>query len=127
MAAGPGRLSKAALGFGLAALASAWNPVSAPLGLAVGLAAAFLAVRALARGGRWLARLGLGASLAAIFWSGAVLALTAGIGRGPGGEAIAPKPAESEVGARLDAAAKESREARERARRELESLDGARR
>ena len=45
MAARP-RLAWAALGFGLAALASSWNPAAAPFGLAVGLAAAVLAVRA---------------------------------------------------------------------------------
>ncbi len=127
MAEGAGRLSKAALGFGLAALASSWNPLSAPFGLAVGLAAAFLSVRALAAGGRWLARVGFGASLASILASGAVLALTAGVGRAPAGASLVPRPSETEVRARLDAAAKETREARERARRELESLDGSRR
>ncbi len=118
------RLSWAALGFGLAALASSWNPLAAPFGFVVGLAAAFIAVRALATGQRRaVARIGFAAALAAILASGTVLALTAGVGRGPGGPPIVPVPDAAEVRGKLDAAAEQSRAARERADAELKRLE----
>lgn len=124
MAAGR-RRAVAAAGFGLAALLSSWNPVAAPFGLVVGLVAAALSVRALVRGAhRRIAAVGLALSLVAVGASGVVLALTAGLGRDPAGEAVVPGPTAAEMAADLDAAAERTREARERARRELEALDG---
>jgi hypothetical protein len=117
------RLAWAALGFGLAALASSWNPAAAPFGLAVGLAAAVLSVRSLVSGERrWPAGLGLAASLAAVATSLAVLALTAGVGRQPAQSSLVAQPSRGESAAALDEAAARSREGRERARRELEKL-----
>jgi hypothetical protein len=117
------RLAWAALGFGLAALASSWNPAAAPFGLAVGLAAAVLSVRALVAGERrWPAWLGLAASLAAVATSLAVLALTAGVGRQAEQSSLVEQPSRGEAAAALDEAAARSREGRERARRELEKL-----
>jgi len=117
------RLAWAALGFGLAALASSWNPAAAPFGLAVGLAAAVLAARALRAGGRRVAAAaGLVAALAAMAISLLVLALTAGVGRQAGPGALASQPSGREAGAALDEAAARSREDRERAKAELERL-----
>jgi hypothetical protein len=118
------RLAWAALGFGLAALASSWNPAAAPFGLAVGLAAALLSVRALLAGDRrWPAGLGLVASLAAVATSLAVLALTAGVGRQqPAQSSLVEQPSRGEAATALDDAAAGSQEGRERARRELQKL-----
>ncbi len=118
-----GGLAKAALGFGLAALAASWNPLAAPFGLVVGLAAAFIAVRALARGAsRGIARAGFVAALLAIAASGAVLALSAGVVRAPSGAPIVQPPSDAEVERKLDEAARETEAARDRARQELDSL-----
>ncbi len=118
-----GGLAKAALGFGLAALFSSWNPLAAPFGLVVGLAAAFLSVRALVTGRRrGLARVAFAVSLLAVAASGAVLALTASLGRARGGAAIVNAPSPGELDAKLRAAAEETRASRERARRELDEL-----
>jgi len=118
------RLPLAALGFAAAAALSSWNPISAPFGLAVGLAAAVLAVRALRKGGaRKVSAVALALSLAAAAASGLVLALTAGLGRGPGVAPIVVEPGREDVGADLGAAAERTRAARERARAELDALD----
>ncbi|HUL61025.1 MAG TPA: hypothetical protein VLU43_17225 [Anaeromyxobacteraceae bacterium] len=120
---GAGGRAWVALGFALAALVASWNPLSAPFGLVVGLAAAFLSVRVLAAGGaRRMGRAAFAASLVAIAASGAVLGMTAGVGRG-GGSPIVEAPSAGEVRRALDAAAAESREARERARKELDTLE----
>jgi hypothetical protein len=120
------RPAVAAAGFGLAAALSAWNPLSAPFGLVVGLAAGALSLRALLGGGaRRVASAGLGLSLIAIAVSAVVLARTAGLGREPAGEAVVPGRPQAEVAAELDAAAARTRDARERARRELEATGGA--
>lgn len=119
------RLPFAALGFAAAAALSSWNPLSAPLGLVVGAAALVLALRSLRRGGRRLVSLGaLALSFAAVVASALVLALTAGVGRELGGEPVVPVPRRADVNAELDAAAERTRPARERARSELEALDG---
>jgi hypothetical protein len=118
------RLPVAALGFAIAAALSAWNPLSAPFGLAVGIASLVLAVRAL-RGGyaRWPSAAAIALSAAAALGSALVLALTAGVGRDLGGQpVVAVKP--GVAGADLDAAAERTRAARERARRELDALEG---
>lgn len=117
------RLAWAALGFGLAALASSWNPAAAPFGLATGLGAAVVAVRALRAGGRRkVAAAGLACAVAAVAVAGLVLALTAGVGRQAGQGTLVPQPSAAEVGAALDEAAARSREARERAAAELERV-----
>lgn len=120
------RLPFAALGFAAAAALSSWNPLSAPFGLLVGLAALLLAVRALARGGRRAVSAGaLAVSLVAVIASALVLALTAGVGRELGGEPIVPVPPRGDVNAELDAAKERTRPARERARSELDALEGS--
>jgi len=117
------RLAWAALGFGLAALLSSWNPAAAPFGLAVGVGAAVTGVRALRAGGRRrVAAAGLACGLAAVAVAGLVLALTAGVGRQAGEPTLVPRPTPAEAGAALDGAAARSREARDRARGELERL-----
>jgi hypothetical protein len=121
------RLAFAALGFAVAAALSSWNPLSAPFGLVVGLAAAVLSARALRRGGARLVSGGaLVLSAGAVVASALVLALTAGVGREPGGEPIVKVPPRADVEAELDAAAERTRAARERARAELEALEGSR-
>jgi hypothetical protein len=113
----------AALGFAVAAALSAWNPLAAPFGLVTGVGATILAVRALRRPGhRALATTALGVALAAVLGSAAVLALTAGVGRGPGGADVVPVPPPSETKATLDDAEARTRDARARARSELEAL-----
>jgi hypothetical protein len=120
---GQSRLAWAALGFGLAGLASAWNPAAAPFGLLVGLGAAVVAVRALRAGGRrGVAAAGLAAALAAVATALTVLALTAGVGRQAGESSLVPQPSPGEAGKALDEAGAASRAARERARGELERL-----
>jgi hypothetical protein len=118
------RLPFAALGFAIAAALSAWNPLSAPFGLVVGLAAAVLALRAsLVPGRRWIALTALWVALLAAIGSGFVLARTAGVGRGGPGERIVDAPSGDEVKSELEAAEERTRAARERARGELEKLE----
>ena len=113
----------AALAFAVAAALSAWNPLAAPFGLLVGLAAAVMAARALRRPvARAMAVVALVIALGAAAGSGVVLALTAGVGRGPGGAEIVPAPPAEQTRAALDQAEARTREARERARSELEAL-----
>ena len=124
--AGRPRLAWASLGFGLAAVASCWNPAAAPFGLAVGVGAGALAIRALLAGGRRAAAVaGLVAALVAVAGSALVLALTAGVGRQPGETTLVPQPTPAEVERGLDEAAARTREARERARTELERVEPA--
>jgi hypothetical protein len=115
----------AALGFAAAAALSSWNPLSAPFGLAVGLAALALGVRALRGGyGRKASAGAVALASAAVVASALVLALTAGVGRDLGGEpvvAVPPGVARQD----LDAAAERTRAARERARKELDALEPA--
>ena len=120
---GPGRLPLAALGFGIAAALCAWNPLAAPFGAAVGIAALFLAVRALRRGGRRrMAIAAVAVSSLAVIASAAVLAMTAGFGRELGGPPVVEAPGHEEVKRELDEAAGRTRAARERAREELDAL-----
>ncbi|HTN50890.1 MAG TPA: hypothetical protein VML50_00690 [Anaeromyxobacter sp.] len=121
-----GRLAVAAAAFGAAAVLASWNPLAAPFGLVVGLGALGLSVRALLRGGRaGLAAAALGLSLLAVAGSAVVLARTAGVGRDPTGEPVVPGPAPGAAAAQLDDAEARTRAARERARSELEGLEGA--
>jgi hypothetical protein len=120
------RLPFAALGFAAAAALSSWNPLSAPFGLVVGLAALGLAVRALVRGGARAASAGaLALASFAVVASVLVLALTAGVGRELRGAPIVPAPPRDGVEAQLDAAGERTRPARERARTELDALGGS--
>jgi hypothetical protein len=97
------RLAWAALGFGLAGLISSWHAVSAPFGLAVGLASALLAARALRAGEhRRSAAAALAVALAAVLLSAVVLARAAGGGRPDGAAAILQEPAEDQGGSALD-------------------------
>jgi hypothetical protein len=121
------RLPFAALGFAAAAAFSSWNPISAPFGLVVGVAALLLAVRALRRSGpgrrRAVSAGALVLSAGAVVASGLVLALTAGVGRELGGTPVVPVPPRADFAEELDSAAERTRAARERARSELEALD----
>lgn len=121
-----GRLAFPAVGFAIAAALSSWNPIAAPFGLAVGLAAAVISVRALRGGARKLVSIAaLCVSVLAVAASTFVLARTAGVGREPAGAVVsAPPPPEAER--ILDEAAERTRAARERAREELGKVDGER-
>lgn len=123
--AAQGRLAWMALGFGLAAAFASWNPLAAPFGLVVGLAAVVVSVRALRRGGRRsVAAGGLALSVLAICASVVVLALTAGLGRDPAGAPVVTGPSREEAARTLDAAGERTRAARERARSELHGIEG---
>jgi predicted PurR-regulated permease PerM len=118
------RLPVAALAFGLAAALSSWNPLAAPFGLVVGVASLFLSVRALRKPGRRrIAAVALAASVVAVVASAVVLALTAGVGRELGGTPVVKTPGREETAAKLEAAKEKTREARERARHELDALE----
>src|SRR5512142_2779631 len=107
------------MAFALAAALSSWNPLAAPFGLVVGLAAALIAARALQRGGRrWVASAALALALTAVAASAVVLALTAGVGR-EGGGAVVDAPRPEEATRQLDEARDRTRAARDRAREEL--------
>lgn len=124
MAAGR-KLALAAVGFALAAALSCWNPIAAPFGLIVGLAAAFLSARALRLGGRRvLAATALAISILAVLGSGLVMALTAGVGREPAGAPVVSGPTGDEAGKVLDREAERTRAARARARDELGKVSG---
>jgi hypothetical protein len=113
----------AAAGFGLAALLAAWTPLAAPFGLAVGLAALLLCLRALRRGGaRVVATVGLVLAVAAVALSAVLLARTAGVGRDPVGDPVVSGPSREEAERTLDEAAERTRAARERARSELSGV-----
>jgi hypothetical protein len=121
------RLPLAALGFGIAAALSSWNPLSAPFGVLVGLAALLLAVRAFRRaeGRRAVPLAAALVSAAAVVASAVVLALTAGVGRELRGTPVVVAPPREEVSAELERAAERTKAARERARAELEKLEPA--
>ena len=119
------RLPLAALGFGIAAALCSWNPLSAPFGALVGLAALLLAVRALGRaaGRRTVPLAAAFLSTAAVVASAVVLALTAGVGRELRGAPVVASPAREEVSSELDRAAERTKAARDRARAELDKLE----
>jgi hypothetical protein len=119
-------LPVAALGFAIAAALSSWNPLSAPFGLAVGLASVALAVRALRRGAaRAPSAAAVLLAAGAVVASALVLALTAGVGRDLGGDPVVAVPPGGGAAKEMDAAAERTRASRERARRELEALGPA--
>ncbi|HET6437919.1 MAG TPA: hypothetical protein VFG59_07650 [Anaeromyxobacter sp.] len=123
--AGRGRLAVAALASGMAAALSSWNPLAAPFGLLVGLAAAVLALRALRRGARRVVAIAaLVVSLGAVGASGVVLALTAGVGRDLVGEPVVHGPSGGGAEHALDEAAERTGASRKRARDELGKVGG---
>jgi len=112
-----------AAAFGLAALLSSWNPLAAPFGFLVGIAALLLSLRALRRGGaRLLSAAGLVLSSGAVALSLVVLALTAGVGRDPTGDPVVSGPSREEAARSLDEAAERTHAARDRARKELSEV-----
>jgi hypothetical protein len=118
------RLPWAALGFACAAALASWNPVAAPLGLAVGIAAGAIGWWAWARrrGRRSVAlAAALLGGLATVAAGGVLAAAAARLAAGepPGEAVVAPRSAE-EVKGLLDAAAARTRPARTRAARQLE-------
>jgi predicted PurR-regulated permease PerM len=119
------RLPVAALGFGVAAALSSWNPLSAPFAVVVGIAALVLGVRALRAAGRrrGVAIAAVAVAFVAVVAGAVVLALTAGVGRELGGTPVVQLPAGEEVSSELDRAAERTRAARERARAELDRLE----
>ncbi len=119
------RLPFAALGFGLAAALAAWNPLSAPFAVLVGVVALLLAVRAFRRAEahRLAAGAAVALSFAAVVAGAVVLALAAGVGRELVGTPVAQPPAREEVSSELDRAAERTRAARERATAELDRLE----
>jgi hypothetical protein len=120
------RRSWIGLGFALAALLSCWNPLSAPFGLIVGVAAAILSLRALraSRPRRGVPLTGLGIGALAAVASGVVLALTAGaVGVELPGEPVVKGRTQVELDKVLGEAAERTRERRERALRELGALE----
>jgi hypothetical protein len=108
-----------------AALLSSWNPVSATVGLAVGLVAGALCLEARRQTGTLTPplRVALGLALVAVLVSGVVLARAAGAGRGFGGQPIVEGVPSSERRDTLDRAAESTRAGREAARKELDALD----
>ena len=119
-----GKLALPAVGFAVAAALSSWNPIAAPFGLAVGIAAAVLAVRAFRGGANRVASIvALCISVLAAAGSSFVLARTAGVGREPTG-AVVSAPTREEAERILDSAAERTRAARDRAREELGNVDG---
>jgi hypothetical protein len=119
-----GRLAAAATGFALAAAFASWNPLAAPFGLAVGIAAGVLSLRAMRRGERrLLAATGLAVSLLAVAASALVLALTAGVGRDPAGDPVVAGPKREEAQRQLGEAGERTRAARERAQEELSGVE----
>jgi hypothetical protein len=116
----PGRL---ALAFGVAAALSCWNPLAAPFALIVGVGAAVMGFRALRRGGRRVAASAAALGVLAALASVAVLVLTASaVGIEQGGETVVEGRSAQEMDRVLDDAARRTREARDRARAELDKL-----
>ncbi len=117
-----------ALGFAIAALAASWNPLAAPFGLVVGVAAALLGARALRGGGRRrVPAAAVGVGILASVASVAVLILSAGAA-GPDlpGEPIVKGRTQVELEQSLEEAGERTRARRARASGELERLAGKR-
>lgn len=122
--------ARAALGFAVAAVAACWNPIAAPFGLLVGIAAALLAARAVRRAGalgRRLPASALALAVLAIVASLAVLAFTAGtVGVELPGEQVVKGRTPAELERALSEAGERTRAERERAARELDAISGGR-
>ena len=120
------RGGRAALVLGACAVAACWNPLGAPVALVTGLGAAVLAVRALSRGApRRVAAAALALGAGAAVASVVVLLAVAGVGVRPEEQlGVEPRPS-VETERLLGEAEGRTREARERASRELEQLQDA--
>ena len=116
--------SGVALAFAVAALAASWNPVAAPFGLVVGVAAAVLGARALRRSeGRSVPAAALAVGVLAALASVVVLLLTAGaVGVDLPGEPVVKGRTQAELEQALSQAGERTRTQRERASKELERL-----
>ena len=117
-----------ALGFAIAALAASWNPIAAPFGLVVGIAAALLGARALRGAGRRrVPATAIGVGILAALASVAILIFTAGsVGIDLPGEPIVKGRTQVELEQTLEEAGARTRARRERASGELERLAGKR-
>ncbi len=114
-----------ALGFAIAALAASWNPLAAPLGLVVGIAAAVLGARALRRAGdrRRVPATAIALGVLAALASVVVLLLTAGaVGVELPGDPVVKGRTQAELDEVLSQAAERTRAARERAGNELDRV-----
>jgi hypothetical protein len=114
-----------ALAFAVAALAASWNPVAAPFGLFVGVAATVLAVKALRRCGsrRAVPAAAFGMAVLAAIASVTVLALTAGaIGVDLPGQPVVKGRTNAELEEVLAGARERTRVPRQRAAGELGKL-----
>lgn len=114
-----------ALAFALAALAASWNPIAAPFGVVVGIAAALLAARALRRAGerRRVPATALAVGVIAALASVVVLLLTAGaVGVDLPGEPVVKGRTQAELDQVLSQAAERTRGQRESAVKELDRL-----
>lgn len=121
-----GRGGKGAFVLAIAALAACWNPLAAPAGLLVGIAAAVLAVRALRRAAtRRLPAVALAIGVLATLASAVMLSLTAGVvSTDLPGEPVVKTRTQAELDQVLAQAAERTRPQRERASRELDRLAG---
>jgi hypothetical protein len=118
----PGRLHRAALVFAIAAALASWNPLAAPVGLVVGVAAAIMAARALARqmGHRRAALVALGiASVSTLASLGFMLSVSGAWRGGLETRPVAPARSEREVETLLDEAAKRTAKDRGQASEQL--------
>jgi hypothetical protein len=120
------RRGAGALAFAFAALLSSWNPIAAPFGLAVGLAAAILALRALRRTqGRRVPAAALAVGAVAVVASVVVLLRTAGaLGVDLSGEPVVKGRTPAELDEVLTRAGERTRAQRARAAEELERVTG---
>ena len=115
------------LALALAALAACWNPLAAPFGLLVGIAATVLSIRALRRTGqrRRVLAAALASAALAVIASVVMLALTVGVvGSELSGEPVVKGRSLGELEEALSGAAARTRGLRERASQELDSLVG---
>jgi hypothetical protein len=115
----------ALLALAAAALLSAWNPASAPLGAVVGgVTAALCLARRRQRGPLGVpTAVALGLALAATAGSVVVLVRFSGVARGRSDGAIVDEVPAAERKAALDRAAERTRGARDSARKELDAVD----
>jgi hypothetical protein len=120
----PSRRAWIALAFALAALLASWSPLAAAFGLITGLGAVVLAFRARREGGR-VALVALALALLASVASASVLARAAGVWRGGEAAPRAPSLGDTGTSKSLDAAAEQSRAARERAVQQVDPAPGS--
>ncbi|HUK65462.1 MAG TPA: hypothetical protein VLV17_01445 [Anaeromyxobacteraceae bacterium] len=116
---------RTALLFALLALVCSWNPAAAPFGLLLAVGATVLALRARRSRRPRLAPYALGAAILAAAASAVVLLLSAGaVSVEFTGEPIVKGRTPTELDEALSAAERRTREERQKARAELERLEG---